>query len=176
MYYKCGMKKFITKKRKWEHIDTITGEVINIETDEQYKQVIKYSKFYMMYKDNRIYELERGADIKVFLALCDMAVYDTGEVFMNVKQRKTLAKRAKVSYANLYKNLARLVERGFIFLEEGTYYINPEIAWTGNVKMRAELIDNVNFMRKFNKPIQEDEETTPPDFSSLQDRINKAEV
>lgn len=144
------MPKYIKEEIVHERVDVSTGEITTI-IEKQFQVKVDTEAYFMIYADSQaIFTLDKIADVKVLLAICELAVYNTGELPMTMKQRRLVSSKAKVSHANLSKNTSRLVEKGFLAVEEGTYYINPRVSWRGDRKKRRELMNNADFMSRFN--------------------------
>lgn len=134
-------KKFITKSNIIERINS-DGEVTHVETHKEIVHVSKSDSFYMLYSGytDIIMQLKNLSDVKVFAVLCDMAEFNTGAVHMNKLQREALADLSGVSYTNLSKNLKRLSDVGAIALDDGSYIINPEVFWKGDLATRNNVL------------------------------------
>lgn len=139
-----------------------TREVTNLETnrvekvDQTKTFVVKTDdadKFFQVYYNMVAswYELNRVADIKVLMYLCQIAEFNTGEVSLSAAKRTELCHDLTIANSALSRSLKALKEKDLITGDKGTYYINPAIFWKGDAKARKEQLteDGLYFGWKF---------------------------
>lgn len=135
------------KQRKM--VAQVTKETIDedgvlqiVETEKTFVQKIDTEKFYMCFfeKMSSFYGIKHLSDMKLMVAMCELAEFNSGIVCMTQKTRTKLSEKAGISISNISKNLKRLVDIQLISYDAGDYQINPEVFWKGETKVRRELL------------------------------------
>ena len=113
-----------------------TSKTYNIKMPEQ-------DSFYMSYFKNMgsFHQLTKGIDFNVMTTMCEMAVYNTGEILIPIQTRLALIKKLSISSSQLSRSIAKLKELDLILGDKGRYFINPAIFWKGTNAERQKLLD-----------------------------------
>lgn len=137
------MSTYLTNTTIKQVVDRDTGELHEIETSKTYRTKVETDRFFSVYisKLASFYGITALSDVKVMIAFCEMAEYDTGVLNLNKAIRVKIQDKTGVDYSNLSKNIKRLSNLGLIHHESGTVTINPEIFWKGSMKVRRELLN-----------------------------------
>lgn len=88
---------------------------------------MKDNHYKVFIHDTSIYNLKNIGDIKLFIAMCSLAVLNRGVIKMTHKTRKELCTKTNISLTNISRNLKRLLDAELIFEDEGDYTINPNV-------------------------------------------------
>lgn len=133
---------YLTDQRIIERHDPETGELHLLETSKTFRTRVEPDRFFSIYIERlaSLYGIKQLSDIKVMIALCELAQYDTGVIHLNKNVRRTIQTKTKVSPTNLSKNIKRLAELDLLKYEDGTVTINPRIFWKGSMKVRRDLL------------------------------------
>jgi hypothetical protein len=137
-----------------EHLTESTnhdsGEVVTIKksisvttktTDEFFMIFVKYLSGF--------FELTSAVDIKVLIKFCQCADFNTGQVLLPAGKRKELCDELNLKSTHLSNSITRLKAKGLVIGEQGTYELNPIVAWKGDMKTREQLIKQKNMRLDF---------------------------
>lgn len=124
-------------------VDPETGELHEVETSKTFRTKVEPDRFFSVYipKLASFYGITALSDVKVMIAFCELAEYDTGILNLNKAIRIKIQEKTGVDYSNLSKNINRLSNLGLIHHDSGTVTINPELFWKGSMRVRRELIN-----------------------------------
>jgi hypothetical protein len=142
-------KRKMTRVVTTEMVDEQTGELKKVETLKEFVQNVDVDRFYMCFfeKMASFYGIKHLSDMKLMVALCEFAEFNSGTVFMTQRTRQRIAEKTGISLTNISKNLKRLIAIELITYNAGDYQINPEVFWKGDIKTRKELLrlDGIQF-------------------------------
>lgn len=133
-----------------EVINSDSGETTTIKksitvqsksTDEFFMLFVKYLSGF--------FELKSAIDIKVLIKFCQLADFNTGKVLLPAGSRKELCIELKMKSPHLSNSITNLKKLGLVAGEQGTYELNPMIAWKGDMKTREQLIKEKNLHLDF---------------------------
>lgn len=125
-------------------VDEETGVILDSTTEKHFVTKVKTDEFFMVFIENLapFYGLKHPSDIRLMVAMCEMAEFNTGIVKMTKRTRLTLCEKANISVSNVNKNIKRLVDAELLHEDDGDYTINPTIFWKGSTTTRTELLQN----------------------------------
>lgn len=134
-----------------EVVDASTGEVVAFENQKVYTEPIDSERFYMTYLEYiaPLYELKSGIALLVLTWLCEHAQFNTGKVDISTARREELCAQLGICNNALTNNLKKLKELNLISGEKGSYQINPQIFWKGDIKSRKDLLEGKEFKVSF---------------------------
>lgn len=123
-------------------VDHETGELLDQTVEKHFVTKVDTDSFFMVFIENLapFFGLKQAGDVRLIIAMCKVADFNTGVVKMTKKTRMQLCEDANISVSNMNKNLKRLVECGLISEEDGEYTINPNIFWKGSTTTRTEVL------------------------------------
>lgn len=123
--------------------DLTTGEVGRVETVKRQKIQIETDNFYMVFIDYvaPLFKLTNGTAKSVLTYLCNIAEFNTGAVSLSIIDRQKIVSELNISKTTLSRSLSELVEKRLLKGEKGSYIINPQIFWKGDLKTRKALLD-----------------------------------
>lgn len=143
------MARRLTGTKTVQTVDGATGELITVETEKNFLLKVDPERFYMCFfeKMSSFYGIKHISDMKIMVAMCEQAEFNTGIVTMSKRVRAIIGEKTGVSMSNISKNLKRLIDIDLIAEMNGDYVINPEVFWKGELKKRAELleVDGIRF-------------------------------
>lgn len=125
-------------------VDTETGEITDTTVEKHFVTKVKTDEFFMVFIENLapFYGLKHPSDIRLMVAMCEMAEFNTGIIKMTKRTRLTLCEKAQISVSNINKNIKRLVDAKLLHEDDGDYTINPTIFWKGSTTTRTEVLQN----------------------------------
>lgn len=125
-------------------VDTETGEITDTTVEKHFVTRVKTDEFFMVFIENLapFYGLKQAGDIRLMVAMCEMAEFNTGIIRMSKKIRQMLCDKANISYSNISRHLSRLSASKLIIEDDGDYTINPTIFWKGSTTTRTEVLQN----------------------------------
>ena len=123
-------------------IDRQTGEVAKVELHKRSKVHIDSEPFYMVFIDYMapLYDLKNGTSKAVLSWLCTHAQFNTGKVSISSEDRKEMAATLNISKVTITQCLKELTTKKLISGKGGTYVINPQIFWRGDLLSRNALL------------------------------------
>ena len=135
-----------------EVVDTQTGEIIQQELVKTFTKKIESDKFYMTFVDYiaPYYNLKSDTAKSILSWMCAHAEYNTGIVNLTTNVRKQLTDDLKISPNTLTNNLGVLKKNNIISGEKGSFLLNPEIHWKGDMNTRAKLLASKEIQITFN--------------------------
>lgn len=127
-----------------QYVDTETGEVKSIETQKVFTSKIKPDEFYMTFVDyiGPLYKITNGATKNLLIWLCQHANYNTGTVNLSASIRKQMCIDLNTTNSTISHGIKVLKDSKLLDGEGGTFQINPQIFWKGELSKRKELLDN----------------------------------
>ena len=147
-YFTKFVVNLINKNMKFKN--ETTKELVNTETGEVFLQTISKTFNIKVTSDNfyitfltvikELAGLKSIVDIKVLSCLCSMAEYNTGIVFLTSERKQYICDTMELKYQSVANSLTNLKKSGFITGKGGTYTINPEYFWRGDLKTREQLL------------------------------------
>ena len=137
------MSKRLTGTKTIQRVDEETGELLTIETEKNFLVKVDSERFYMCFfeKMSSFYGIKHISNMKIMVAMCEQAEFNTGIVTMSKRVRAIIGEKTGVSMSNISKNLKRLISIDLIAEINGDYVINPEVFWKGELKKRSELLE-----------------------------------
>lgn len=144
-----------------EVYDATTGEISRIEKTKRQTVKIESGQFYMTFIDFMapIFQLKNSTDKSVLSWLCCNAQFDSGKVILSAKERKICCENLGISRSMLSKSLKNLSDKRLIAGDDGSYFVNAQIFWKGDLKTRNAFIDSkefeINFIAKPTDGIEE---------------------
>lgn len=131
-------------------VDLETGELTTTEIEKHYSVRINSENFYMTFIDcmSGFFKISSITDIKLLAKMCTLAEFNTGKVLIPTSLRKEIEKEFDISAQTLTNSISRLRQLRLIRGEKGSFQINEQVFWKGDMKTRAELIkehSNLNF-------------------------------
>ncbi len=139
------MAKRITQTIRRDVVDATTGEVITMDTQKTFTEKVNPEKFYMTFIDyiSPIYQLNSEVARRMLDWMCEHAIFNTGIVDLSTSKRQQMCSELKLANNQVTNNLKKLKDLNLISGEKGTFKINPEIFWKGELSVRRkELLEN----------------------------------
>lgn len=130
-----------------EMIDKETGEVFTIETAKTWTAKQSVEEFYMTFIDVYSTYFTKLNSVKakdILTWMCMHAEFNTGRVLITPLIRQEICDKLEISSPALSNQLKLLKALKFIDGSKGTYYINPEIFWKGELSVRNKLLQDKN--------------------------------
>lgn len=130
-----------------EFLDKDTGEIFAMETSKTWTAKQSVEQFYMTFIDmysslfSKIHS-EKAKDVLTWM--CMNAEFNTGRVLITPIIREELCKQLSVSSAALSTHISLLKKLNLINGSKGTFFINPEIFWKGELSVRNKLLKDGN--------------------------------
>lgn len=118
------------------------GSVVQMESVKKQRIKINSESFYMVFIDHvaPFFNLKNGTSKSVLGWLCNKAVFNTGQVSLSAADRTNICKELEISKNVLSISLKELVSKRLITGERGSYTINPQIFWKGDLLARDNLL------------------------------------
>ena len=135
------MGKFNTFTQR-EVVNPETGEIVTIESSKTFTTKITEDKFYMTFIDymSPIFGI-KPLKAKLLLAwMCQHAEYNTGKISISAADRKNIFKDLDVTNNCISNYLNTLKKLKLIDGEKGTFLINPQVFWKGELAARKNLL------------------------------------
>ena len=109
-------------------VDTLTGEILTIETEKVFTRQIDSEKFYKVFYDNIdiVSSLKSVISRNVLDYLSSNAGFNTGIIYLNKDIRQEICEKYNIKLSQLSRALADLKDHGLISGEQ-TIVINPDI-------------------------------------------------
>lgn len=126
-----------------EVVDMETGEIGKIERTKRQKINVESEPFYMVFIDHvaPFYNLTNGTAKNVLAWMCNRATFNTGQISLSSKDREKLMEDLNIKKSALSNILKELKKKNLISGDKGTYTINPQIFWKGDLLTRKALLD-----------------------------------
>lgn len=125
-----------------EVVNPETGEVVTIESSKTFTTKISEDKFYMTFIDymNPIFKVKPEAAKSLLAWMCQHAEYNTGKISISAADRKSICNELNISNNCITNYLRSLKTLNLINGEKGTFMINPEVFWKGELAARRNLL------------------------------------
>ena len=143
-----------------EFLDKDTGEIFAMETSKTWTAKQSAEQFYMTFID--MYSAcftkinsDRAKDVLTWM--CMNAEFNTGRVLITPAIRKELCQKLDISSAALSTHITALKKLNLVQGNQGTFFINPEIFWKGELSVRNKLLKdgNITFTISFDQEKKE---------------------
>lgn len=123
-------------------LDKETGELGTIENRKRYSVTIESEPFYMVFIDYiaPLFSLTNATTKSVLSVLCTKAEFNTGKVTLSTADRNEMCEYLGINKTAISRAIKELVEKKLITGEKGTYIINPQIFWKGDLLTRNALL------------------------------------
>ena len=139
------MKK-ISQLIQKETLDPLTGELKSYEATKVFTEKINPKKFFITFIGHMapFYKMNPSVNAKILAWMCERAQFNTGKVLLTADEREELCKTLEISQSQLTHGLKKL--REFKLIEgqsgRGTFIINPDIFWKGELSERDKLLQD----------------------------------
>lgn len=153
------MAKKITQTISREIVDVNTGEVITMDTQKTFTEKVNPERFYMTFIDYiaPLYQLRSEVARRMLDWMCEHAAFNTGIVDLSTSKRQQMCTDLGLANNQVTNNLKKLKDLNLISGEKGSFKINGEIFWKGDLPTRRkELLDKKSLEVSF-KLIDDDE-------------------
>lgn len=136
-------RKNIYQVETKEVVDLETGEIGTIETVKKQKISFDSEPFYMVFIDYVApwYKLSNSTSKNVLAWLCNKAAFNTGQISLSSKDRLDLMNELDIKKTTLSNALKELSDKNLISGDKGSYTINPQIFWKGDLLTRNKILD-----------------------------------
>lgn len=126
-----------------EVIDRETGEYGKIEIAKKQKIAIDSEPFYMVFVDyvSPFFNLSNITSKNVLVWMCNRAEFNTGKISISSKDRTCMMEELKVKKSAISNAIKELSDKKLISGEKGSYIINPQIFWKGDLLTRNAMLD-----------------------------------
>ena len=126
-----------------EIVDMSTGEIGTIETVKKQRISFESEPFYMVFIDYvaPLYKLSNSTSKNVLAWLCNKAAFNTGQISLSSKDRLDLMNELDIKKTTLSNALKELSDKNLISGNKGSYTINPQIFWKGDLLTRNKILD-----------------------------------
>lgn len=134
-----------------EVVDSQTGEVVKIDSARTFTKKITEDEFYMTFIDyiSPLFGLKPESAKSLLVWMCQHAEFNTGRVSLTTADRKEITKTLDLSNNSITNYLKKLKDLKLISGENGSYTINPQIFWKGDLNIRRELLKTSEFQITF---------------------------
>lgn len=146
------MAKKITQTIQREIIDVETGESIKIDSQKIFTEKVNPDKFYMTFIDYiaPLYQLRSEVARRMLDWMCEHAIFNTGIVDLSTSKRQQMCTELGLANNQVTNNLKKLKDLNLISGDKGSFIINPEIFWKGELAVRKkELLENKDLKVSF---------------------------
>lgn len=139
--------KYIRGLKPWEYPDdlviTLCNECHNKVHNIEPKKIKDTNKFFAVFVNNvdSILAIKGKTAIKVLLWMCANAEYNTGKVYLTSSRIDELSQTLGMPKQSVYNSLLELKKLNLISGNRGSFQINPEIFWKGELSVRKQLLD-----------------------------------
>lgn len=135
------MAKYETYTQR-ELVNPDTGEITVIDTAKTFTAKITEDKFYMTFIDfiGPIFGLKPDSAKVLLIWMCEHAEFNTGKVDLTTATRKQISTETGLSNNSITNYLKKLKELNIISGEKGSYILNPQIFWKGDLATRREFL------------------------------------
>ena len=145
-----------------EIVDSRTGEIMKIDSARTFTQKMTEDEFYMTFIDyvSPLFGLKPDSAKSLLVWLCQHAQWNTGKVSLTTADRKEITKTIGLANNSISNYLKKLKDLKLISGENGSYTINPQIFWKGDLNIRRELLKTSEFQITFGIKEVSNENTT----------------
>lgn len=123
-----------------ETIDHATGEVLRSERTYTARRKAQLFMSMELPVCPLLHQLTRAKDMRVLLALGEIAEFNTNAVFLVASRRQQVMAIAGVSSAQLSASLGRLRALGLVRGDKGEAVVHPAAFWKGHSAKKRELL------------------------------------
>lgn len=130
-----------------EVLDKETGEICTIETSKTWSSKVHDTEsFYMVFVNwiSLEYQIKSTVAKSILTWMLTNAEYNTGRVLLTTMERSELCKLYGITNNALSIYLKQLKDLNLITGSKGTFFINPEIFWKGELSVRNKLLKDGN--------------------------------
>lgn len=130
-----------------EVLDKETGEICTIETSKTWSaKVHDTESFYMVFVNwiSLEYQIKSTVAKSVLTWMLTNAEYNTGRVLLTAMVREELCGLYGITNNALSIYLKQLKDLNLVTGSKGTFFINPEIFWKGELSVRNKLLKDGN--------------------------------
>ncbi len=127
-----------------EYVDCETGEIKSIETQKVFTSRVKTDSFYMTFIDymSPIFKITKQSVKDLLLWMCKNADYNSGKIVLSSETRKQICKELDITNSTISNSIKILKELKLIEGKGGTFQINPQIFWKGELAERDKMLSN----------------------------------
>lgn len=160
------MSKFLVEEYKGYRKDPDTGKVMEFSQHKSV-QIKKTEPFFQVYSQHilALYSTDvMNATTKVLYKMLEYAEWNTGKVFMTADRVEEIMSSCGMSRASYHRGVKELITKGIITKGKGSYTINENMYWKGDMKMREDIIKakmRVTFTPVLEGGNQDDAEALP---------------
>jgi hypothetical protein len=148
-------RKYITSQTLNTVTDSVTGEIIESVESKTFRIETPSERFYSVFCE--MFKLGlTGRDRDVLDYLCVNSSFDKGYVDLGRKARKEMSEALDMSPQFLSNVFKKLKDKEIITIDEDRIYINPELFWKGNLKVRDAIIKGKNIKLKVEVSLDEE--------------------
>lgn len=144
--------KRITQTIQREIVDVNTGKLLKIDSQKTFTEKVNPEHFYMTFIDYvaPLYQLRSEVARRMLDWMCERAAYNTGIVDLSTSKRQQMCLDLQIANNQVTNNLKKLKDLNLISGDKGTFTINPEIFWKGDLSVRRkELLENQDLQISF---------------------------
>ena len=144
-------KKFVQTIQS-EILDRETGEILKYDSQKIFTEKINPDHFYITFFDyfGPVRQLKQGVTRRILDWMCEHAGFNTGIVVLSTSERQQMSQDLGIANNQITNNLKILKDLNIISGEKGTFKINSEIFWKGELSIRRkELLENKNLQISF---------------------------
>lgn len=120
-----------------------TGEITGLESEKKFVYNVESDSFFMTFINfmSPMFKL-KGDNAKNILSwMCANAEYNTGKVYLTSSRIDELSQTLEMPKQSVYNSLLELKKLNLISGNRGSFQINPEIFWKGELSVRKQLLD-----------------------------------
>ncbi len=135
------MRKFFTEEYKGFRKDA-EGNVLEFSQHKSV-QLKRTEPFFQVYSQQimALYSTDvMNATTKVLYKMLEYAEWNTGKVFMTADRVEEIMSSCSMSRASYHRGVKELITKGIITKGKGSYTINENMYWKGDMKMREDII------------------------------------
>ena len=153
------MSEFLVEEFETHGYNPNTGEEYSY-SGQKSVQLKKAEPFFLTYSKQilALYSTDvLNATTKVLYKILEYAEWNTGKVFMTTDRVEEIMSTCSISRASYHRAIKELIAKGIITKGKGSYTINENMFWKGELKMRDKIIKSK--MKVAFIPILPDNET-----------------
>ena len=134
-----------------EIVDSQTGEVVKIDSSRTFTTKVTEDSFYMTFIDyiSPLFGLKPEGAKNLLIWMCQHAEFNTGKVSLTTADRKEIHTTLGLATNSISNYLKTLKTLKLISGENGSYLINPQIFWKGDLTARKDLLKNTELRITF---------------------------
>lgn len=120
-----------------------TGEITGLESEKKFVYNVESDSFFMTFINfmSPMFRL-KGDNAKNILSwMCANAEYNIGKVYLTSSRIDELSQTLGMPKQSVYNSLLELKKLNLISGNRGSFQINPEIFWKGELSVRKQLLD-----------------------------------